>query len=75
MNHIHLLLDDVAREIAAELLDRLTGAGGLEETDGWLKMNARLAADIDALLIEQGYVGCVSWYSESDFIEKEIRYS
>lgn len=75
MDHIYLLLDDQAKETISDLLNSLADAGGLEEIDGWLKMNARLAAKIDAILTDSAYVGIVYWYSESDYIEKEIRYS
>ncbi|RJX68342.1 hypothetical protein DZ860_17610 [Vibrio sinensis] len=68
MNLIGLQLDDEAQVLVSELLD------GLEEQDGWFKMAVRMAAQIDTKLRECQYAGCVKWFSESDFIEKEIVY-
>ena len=69
MNYISLQLDAAAKTIIGDL------ANGLEENDGWLMMNARLAAQIDTMLKEHHYVGTVHWYSETDFIENEIHYT
>jgi len=68
MNYINLQLDSEAQAIVGELLD------GLDNIDGWLKMTARIAAQIDAKLSEGLYVGKVHWFSDSDYIEKEIDY-
>ncbi|MCK6261747.1 hypothetical protein KP803_00505 [Vibrio sp. ZSDE26] len=69
MSLISLQLDTKAQDLTSELIE------GLEDNDGWLIMNTRLAAQIDSVLTENKYVGTVHWYSESDFIEKEIHYS
>lgn len=68
MNYICLQLDEEAQVIAADLLD------GLDDSSGWFKMTVRIVAQIDTKLSESTYVGKVKWFSESDYIEKEIDY-
>ncbi|MGF1761107.1 hypothetical protein L4D76_24940 [Photobacterium sagamiensis] len=68
MNYISLQLDAEAQAIAGALLD------GLDDNNGWLKMTARFAQQIDSKLSESLYVGKVKWFSDSDYIEKEIEY-
>ncbi|HAS63758.1 MAG TPA: hypothetical protein DCS35_15085 [Vibrio sp.] len=69
MNLIGLQLDAKAREMVSESFY------DLNENDGWLNVTVRVAAQIDTILREKQYVGTVIWFSESDFIEKEIDYS
>lgn len=68
MNHISLKLDKEAQVIVSALLE------GLETDNGWYKMTARFAAQIDSILAESEYTGKVDWFSESDYIEKAIEY-
>ncbi|SON49881.1 hypothetical protein [Vibrio tapetis] len=68
MNLMSLQLDEQALSLVGDLLD------GLENDDSWIKMTVRIAAQIDTRLKESGYVGTVSWFSESDYIEQEIEY-
>ncbi|MDN3682060.1 hypothetical protein QWZ04_17285 [Vibrio tapetis subsp. quintayensis] len=68
MNLMSLQLDDNALHIVGDMLD------GLENDDGWIKMTVRIAAQVDTKLNENGYVGVVTWFSESDYIEQEIEY-
>jgi hypothetical protein len=68
MNYISLHLDAKAQALAGDILD------GLDNEEGWFKMTARIAAQIDTKLNEGLYVGCVQWFSDSDFIEQEIEY-
>lgn len=69
MHYMSLQLDTQAQNIAGELLD------GLENDNGWIKMTARFAAQIDTKLKENGYVGIVTWFSDEDYIEHDIEYS
>ncbi|MCL9777470.1 hypothetical protein [Vibrio methylphosphonaticus] len=64
-----LQLDAAAQAIVGELVE------GLENEDGWIKMTARIAAQIDSKLNENGYVGIVTWFSDEDYIESDIVYS
>lgn len=68
MNLMSLQLDENALHIVGDMLD------GLENDDGWIKMTVRIAAQVDTKLTENGYVGMVTWFSESDYIEQEIEY-
>lgn len=68
MNYLSLKLDKKAQAIVSDLLE------GLEAADSWHKMTARLAAQIDSKLTESDYVGKVEWFSDLDYIEKEIDY-
>lgn len=69
MNLIGLQLDAKAKQLVSESFE------DLDEQDGWLKVPVRIAAQIDSILREEQYVGTVVWFSESDFIEKEIIYT
>lgn len=68
MNLVSLQLDSEAQAVASEWLE------DLEQDNGWFKMTVRIAAQIDTALREGGYVGAVTWYSETDFIEENIEY-
>lgn len=63
-----LKLDNVALELVGDLVKEL------DNDDGWIKMTARIAAQIDSTLSSSNYVGVVLWFSESDYIEQEIVY-
>lgn len=69
MHYMSLKLDNVALEIVGDLVREL------DNDDGWIKMTARIAAQIDSKLSASDYVGIVLWFSESDYIEQEIVYS
>ncbi|MDR9829020.1 hypothetical protein RCJ22_25865 [Vibrio sp. FNV 38] len=69
MYYMYLQLDSEALSNTVELLD------GIENENGWLKMTARLAAQIDSKLKASGYAGRVTWFSEKDYIEHDIDYS
>lgn len=68
MNYTNLQLDETALSIAKDLLSEL------ECDNGWFKMTARIAAQIDSLLKENGYTGTVVWFSDTDLIEHQIEY-
>lgn len=63
-----LKLDNAALELVGDLVTEL------DNDDGWIKMTARIAAQIDSTLSSSNYVGVVLWFSESDYIEQEIVY-
>ncbi|MGF1842174.1 hypothetical protein L4C39_03130 [Vibrio clamense] len=63
-----LKLDNAALELVGDLVKEL------DNDDGWIKMTARIAAQIDSTLSSSDYVGVVLWFSESDYIEQEIVY-
>ncbi|MDN3698299.1 MULTISPECIES: hypothetical protein [Vibrio] len=63
-----LKLDNAALELVGDLVKEL------DNDDGWIKMTARIAAQIDSTLSSSNYVGVVLWFSESDYIEQEIVY-
>lgn len=63
-----LKLDNAALELVGDLVTEL------DNDDGWIKMTARIAAQIDSTLSSSDYVGVVLWFSESDYIEQEIVY-
>ncbi|MCJ2376903.1 hypothetical protein LNL84_08645 [Vibrio sp. ZSDZ34] len=69
MHTTSLQLDAKAQDIVCDLLE------GLEQENGWFKMTVRYAALIDAKLKQHQYIGRVVWFSDVDFIEKEIEYS
>ncbi len=68
MDLMSLQLDETAQDIVGDLIE------GLECDDGWFKMTVRTAALVDSKLTESGYIGTVTWFSESDYIEQEIEY-
>ncbi|MEZ9925665.1 hypothetical protein [Vibrio breoganii] len=68
MNYTNLQLDETALSIAEDILSEL------ECDNGWFKMTARIAAQIDSLLKENGYTGTVVWFSDADLIEHQIDY-
>ncbi|GEM81438.1 hypothetical protein [Vibrio superstes] len=68
MNYTNLQLDETALSIAKDLLNEL------ECDNGWFKMTARIAAQLDSLLKESGYRGTVVWFSDADLIEHQIEY-
>ncbi|MEZ9420562.1 hypothetical protein AB4347_16710 [Vibrio breoganii] len=68
MNYTNLQLDETALSIAEDLLSEL------ECDNGWFKMTARIAAQIDSLLKKNGYTGTVVWFSDADLIEHQIDY-
>lgn len=68
MHYMSLKLDNAALELVGDLVTEL------DNDDGWIKMTARIAAQIDSTLSSSNYVGVVLWFSESDYIEQEIVY-
>ncbi|MEZ8194718.1 hypothetical protein [Vibrio cortegadensis] len=68
MHYMSLKLDNAALELVGDLVKEL------DNDDGWIKMTARIAAQIDSTLSSSNYVGVVLWFSESDYIEQEIVY-
>lgn len=68
MNYTNLQFDETALSIVKDLLSEL------ECDNGWFKMTARIAAQIDSLLKENGYTGTVVWFSDADLIEHQIEY-
>ncbi|NOH84041.1 hypothetical protein DS893_07820 [Vibrionales bacterium C3R12] len=68
MHYMSLKLDNAALELVGDLVKEL------DNDDGWIKMTARIAAQIDSTLSSSDYVGVVLWFSESDYIEQEIVY-
>ncbi|MFC0061057.1 hypothetical protein [Vibrio inusitatus] len=68
MNYTNLQLDEAALSIAKNYLSEL------ECDNGWFKMTARIAAQIDSILKENDYKGTVVWFSDADLIEHQIEY-
>ncbi|PMH46150.1 hypothetical protein BCU68_08745 [Vibrio sp. 10N.286.49.B3] len=68
MSYLNLLLDDEAQQLVQDIISELN------QDNGWFQMTTRVAAQIDNELKEQGYIGNVTWFSETDFIEQDIEY-